>query len=169
MGNLLSKVHRQYSQSSVSWGVQVGFTKGDTDLSSPRASHVASLLSWQLWFSGTIQLRINLGLCLFVKRPIDNLGWTLWGRITFNKCFPISNVPQQFFYTFWYPLHIASQVPVTSFQLQTLRLNFVVYVCDLLRESAPCLQFDDPFCGNGLMIPQCLCGSISNISPYHSI
>lgn len=33
MGNLLSKVNRKYSQLSVSWGVQVGFTEGDIELS----------------------------------------------------------------------------------------------------------------------------------------
>lgn len=33
MGNLLSKVNRKYSQFSVSWGVQAGFTEGDIELS----------------------------------------------------------------------------------------------------------------------------------------
>lgn len=33
MGNLLSKVNRKYSQFSVSWGVQVGLTEGDIELS----------------------------------------------------------------------------------------------------------------------------------------
>lgn len=132
MGNLLSKVRRKYSQFSVSWGVQVGFTKGDTDLSFTRTSHVSSFLSWQFWFSEMIQLRFSLELCLFVKRPKDNLRCILFGRISLTSVFGFP-VFLSSFYCFLYSCHIISQVPVTSFKLKNLQLNFVADVCDKLH------------------------------------